>query len=139
MQFLALDVVLFLLYFLNGDASRALPDRVVVDETDVARLTEQFQCTSMRPPTRKELEGLAEDFVKEEVLYREAVALGLDRDDPIMRRRMRQKMEFLNADLTEQAAAEPAGIPGRQSGEVRRPRSLQLSADLHQSGSFRRR
>jgi hypothetical protein len=59
-QFLALGVGLFLLYFLNGDASRALPDRVVVDETDVARLTQQFQRTWMRPPTRKELEALAE-------------------------------------------------------------------------------
>lgn len=77
-------------------------DRIIVDEAEIERLSEQFQRTWMRPPTRQELAGLAEDFVKEEILYREALALGLDKGDLVVRRRMRQKMEFLNADLTEQ-------------------------------------
>ena len=55
----------------------------------------------MRPPTRQEPTGLAADFVKEEILYREALTLGLDKGDLVVRQRMRQKMEFLNADLVE--------------------------------------
>ncbi len=66
------------------------------------RLAEQFQRTWMRPPDQRELARLAEDFVKEEILYREALALGLDQNDLVIRRRMRQKMEFINADLVEQ-------------------------------------
>ncbi|MEE4605402.1 MAG: peptidylprolyl isomerase [Desulfobacteraceae bacterium] len=76
-------------------------EQIVIDETQVLRLAEQFQRTWMRPPTRQELQGLAEDFVKEEILYREARALGLDQDDLVIRRRLRQKMEFIHADLTE--------------------------------------
>jgi hypothetical protein len=52
-----------------------------------------------------ELRGLVNDHLREEVLHREALALGLDRDDTIVRRRMAQKMEFLTQDIA--AAAEP--------------------------------
>jgi parvulin-like peptidyl-prolyl isomerase len=58
-----------------------------------------FTRTWMRPPTQEELRGLVDDFVREEVLYREAKAMGLDQDDVIVRRRMRQKFEFLAEDL----------------------------------------
>ncbi|MGD9236040.1 MAG: peptidylprolyl isomerase [Desulfobacterales bacterium] len=100
-HFLVLGAGLFLIYFaVNGSVSNAA-DRIVVDETQMLRLAEQFQRTWLRPPTRSELQSLAEDFVKEEILYREALALGLDEDDLVIRRRLRQKMEFLNADLVE--------------------------------------
>jgi hypothetical protein len=56
-----------------------------------------------RPPTPKELDGLIESRIREEVLYREARALGLEQDDTIVRRRMAQKMEFLFQDLTASA------------------------------------
>jgi hypothetical protein len=102
LHFLILGIGLFVLYSQFGQTDSASRDRILVDEAELLRLSEQFQRTWMRPPTREELRGLAEDFVKEEVLYREALALGLDRDDLVIRRRMRQKMEFLNADLTEQ-------------------------------------
>jgi len=102
LHFLVLGVGLFVLYTQFGQTDAVSRDRILVDEAELMRLSEQFQRTWMRPPTREELRGLAEDFVKEEVLYREALALGLDRDDLVIRRRMRQKMEFLNADLTEQ-------------------------------------
>lgn len=102
LHFLLLGAALFLLYARFGDMDTTPSrERILVDEADLSRLSQQFQRTWMRPPTRAELEGLAEDFVKEEILYREALALGLDQDDPVIRRRLRQKMEFLNADLTE--------------------------------------
>lgn len=101
-HFLILGAALFLLYEYVADTAPERPDKILVDEPELARLSEQFRRTWMRPPTREELAGLAEDFVKEEILYREALALGLDKDDLVIRRRMRQKMEFLNADLAEQ-------------------------------------
>jgi hypothetical protein len=58
-----------------------------------------FSRTWMRPPTQEEMQGLVDDYVREEVLYREARAMGLDQDDVIVRRRMRQKFEFLAEDL----------------------------------------
>ena len=64
-----------------------------------------FSRTWQRPPTREELEGLIRDRVREEVYYREAMAMGLDRDDPIIRRRLQQKMEFVTDDVA--ALAEP--------------------------------
>jgi len=104
LHFLVLGAGLFLLYAHVSDDSPGSTNSIVVDEAEVLRLAEQFQRTWMRPPSRQELAGLAEDFVKEEILYREALALGLDQDDLVIRRRMRQKMEFLNADLAEQQA-----------------------------------
>ncbi len=73
-------------------------DRVIVDAGRTESLARQFERTRMRPPTRRELRDLVDAYVKEEILYREALALGLDRNDPVVRRRMRQKMEARAAD-----------------------------------------
>ncbi len=64
-----------------------------------------FSRTWQRPPTREELEGLIRDRVREEVYSREAVAMGLDQDDPVIRRRLQQKLEFVTDDVA--ALAEP--------------------------------
>ena len=58
----------------------------------------EFTRASQRPPTAEELDGLVEERVRDEVLYREALAQGLDRDDAVIRRRLRQKLEFASAD-----------------------------------------
>jgi hypothetical protein len=68
-------------------------------------MAELWKRTWQRPPTQQELQGLIEDHIKEEVLYREALALGLNQDDTIIRRRLRQKMEFLVEDVA--AGVEP--------------------------------
>jgi hypothetical protein len=72
----------------------------VVDlgEADVAALQAGWAQQWGRPPSDEELAGLIEDHVRQEILYREALALGLDRGDTIVRRRMAQKMEFLATD-----------------------------------------
>ncbi len=75
------------------------PRRIVVDQERVDRLSQSFGRSWMRPPTPEELDRLVEDYIREEVLYREALALGLDRDDLVVRRRLRQKMEFLSDDF----------------------------------------
>src|SRR5690606_921986 len=57
-------------------------------------------------PSRAELEAFVEDYIDEEVAYREAIAMGLDADDTIVRRRMRQKLMFLAEDA--EASEEPS-------------------------------
>jgi hypothetical protein len=74
---------------------------IVVSEARVRTLAQNFARTWQRPPTREELDGLVEAHVREEVMVREALALGLDRDDAIIRRRLQQKVEF----VSDQAAA----------------------------------
>jgi hypothetical protein len=89
-----------LLFFLDGwlrPATTAAADsRIVVSEARVHNLTRNFVRTWQRPPTREELAGLVEAHVREEVMVREALALGLDRDDAIIRRRLQQKLEFVS-------------------------------------------
>ena len=104
-HFLALGAGLFLLFDVVGEREDNRADRVVVSAAQVELLAEGFAGTWQRPPTAQELEGLVEDHVREEIYYREALAMGLDRDDVIVRRRMRQKLEFLADDML--AAVEP--------------------------------
>jgi len=59
------------------------------------RLTALWRRARQRTLTAQELKGLIDEHVKEEIYYREALALGLDRNDTIIRRRPRRKMEFL--------------------------------------------
>ena len=66
-------------------------------------MLDSFTQTRQRPPTQEEWEGLIRDRVRQEVFYREALALGLDKDDLIIRRRLQQKMEFVSDDVAAQA------------------------------------
>ena len=109
LHFLILGAALFGLAWLLEDGADQTSE-IVVDAAQIERLAEDFRRTWQRPPTRAELEGLIEDHVREEVFYREALALGLDRNDPAIRRRLRQKMEFLNADLTAQMEPDQAAL-----------------------------
>jgi len=79
--------------------------RIEITAGTIAWLREGFTKQWHRGPDADELRGLISDHVREEVLFREALALGLDRNDTIVRRRLAQKMEFLGQDIA--AAAEP--------------------------------
>jgi len=98
-HFLVLGAALFLVFNIVGESEEGSTESIVVSVGRVAQLTEAFTRTWQRPPTEQELEGLIEDHVREEVYYREALAMGLDRDDTIVRRRLRQKLEFFTDDL----------------------------------------
>jgi hypothetical protein len=104
-HFIALGALVFLLFHFNANRDEAPDSKIVVTPGKIEQLVTGFTRTWHRPPTRQELDGLAEDHIREEVLYREALAMGLDKDDTIVRRRMRQKLEF----LTEEASA--AALP----------------------------
>ena len=81
---------------------------VTVTEEQIGAIHERWAAQWGRPPTGRELEGLIDEAVREEILYREAQRRGLDRDDPIVRRRLAQKMMF----LLEDSAAAPAAAGG---------------------------
>jgi hypothetical protein len=97
--FLAAGAGLFLLWSAKGDSGATTDSRIVVGEETIRNLAQNWTRTRLRPPTTEELHGLVEDHVREEVFYREALSLGLDRDDTIIRRRLRQKLEFVSDDL----------------------------------------
>lgn len=98
-HFLAIGAALFVLNgLINGPDEGPESDTIVITEGRVSQIAESFVLLSGRLPTREELQSLVDDFVSEEVGYREAIAIGLDADDTIVRRRMRQKIEFLIED-----------------------------------------
>lgn len=110
-HFLIIGALLFVIYDVRqrkgagADASR----RIQFSADDVRLLDASFEAQWSRPPTAPEHSALVEGKVREEILYREALALGLDREDPIVKRRVAQKMEFLADDastLREPTAAE---------------------------------
>jgi hypothetical protein len=105
-HFLLIGAALFLVFGLSKGPETESADRIVVDAGQIEQLVAQFQRTWMRPPTPQEVDGLVESQIRDEVYYREALALGLDKDDPVMRRRMRQKLEFIFEDLTAETPTE---------------------------------
>jgi hypothetical protein len=107
LHFLLFGAALFALHGWRERAkpAAASPARIEVSAGTIAWLSEGFARQWHRGPDADELRGLVNDHIREEVLHREALALGLDRDDTIVRRRMAQKMEFLTQDIA--AAVEP--------------------------------
>jgi len=107
LHFLLIGAALFGVYrFTSGAAGSADPSRQIqLSLDDLGQLELGFESQWQRPPTSDELDRLVENKIQEEVLYREALALGLDKDDTIVRRRMAQKMGFLAEDVA--SAHEP--------------------------------
>jgi parvulin-like peptidyl-prolyl cis-trans isomerase-like protein len=93
-QFLGIGGLLFLLFEGRGTRSAAGPARIVVTPVAVERLAGGFARVWERRPTDAELKGLVDDYVKEEAAAREAAAIGLDKDDAVIRGRLRQKLEL---------------------------------------------
>jgi hypothetical protein len=127
LHFLLIGALLFLLYGVLNRGESEAPRDIVISEARVEALAGNFAAVWMRPPTAQELKGLVDDYIAEEIYYREAVAMGLDRDDTIIRRRLRQKMEFISEGVAD--AAEPTG-PELQAYLDRHPEKFLLPAEL---------
>ncbi len=106
LHFLLIGAGLFLLYGLQADDAAEQPNRIVFTEADTDRIISLWERKWQRLPNQQELLGLIESQIREEVLYREALAMGLDEGDSVVRRRMAQKMEFISNDLA--SLAEPS-------------------------------
>lgn len=94
-HFLLAGFAVFLFFLWRGESADPDSRKIKIDEAHVARLAAQFEQARARPPSAREIDGLIRDSIKEEIYYREALRLGLDMDDVIIRRRLRSKMEFL--------------------------------------------
>lgn len=104
LHFLVLGAVLFAAYAaLDGDS--AAPREIVVDPARVAALENRFRQTWQRSPGPAERQALIDDWVREEILYREGLALGLDRDDPVVRNHIARKFAFITGEA---APVEPS-------------------------------
>jgi len=109
-HFLVLGAGVFGLFALVGDRSEIEPDEIVVGAGQIERMSQAWRKTRMRPPTQLELEGLIKDYIKEEIYYREALTLGLDQDNAVIRRHLRQKMEFLSEDIASQVEPDDGAL-----------------------------
>jgi parvulin-like peptidyl-prolyl isomerase len=108
LHFLLIGALLFGLYGLAppGPATSVAPSKEIrLSLDEINQLTQLFQSQWRRLPTPQELQRLVEAKVEQEILYREALAMGLDKNDEIVKRRMAQKMQFLAEDVA--AAREP--------------------------------
>jgi hypothetical protein len=111
LHFLLLGAALFITYgLMSGPGSNDAPGKIVVTVGQVEHLAAGFARTWQRPPTDTELKGLIDDWVREEIATREALALGLDRDDTVIRRRLRQKLEFVSDDIAAQTEPTDADL-----------------------------
>jgi hypothetical protein len=99
LHFLLIGAMLFGVYaVVNPDAMQG-DKRIVVDRGQINHLVQRFKRVWQREPSEQELQSLIEDFVIEEIYYREALAMGIDKNDPVIRRRLRQKMELYSDNL----------------------------------------
>lgn len=129
--FVILGTVLYLAYVLasgvfSGDEART----ITIDESEIELLADGWQRQWQRSPTADELEALVDGRVREEVLYREALAMGLDRNDVVVRRRMVQKLELLSQDLAllaDPTEAELRSFFAEREEEYRLPPRLSFS------------
>ena len=104
LHFLLIGALIFAAYgWLSRDLRSA--DEIIITKGQQKHLVNMFTRTWQRPPTPQEYQGLVRDFIREEIAYREGVAMGLEQGDTIIRRRMRQKLELLTDEIV--SFAEP--------------------------------
>jgi hypothetical protein len=106
-QFFFIGMCIYGAYALYGTSEEDFENNtIVVDSGRIDLFISAWEQRWNRPPTKQELNGLINQFIREDIFYREAIAMGLDKDDPITRRRMAQKLKFLTRDIA--SLKEPA-------------------------------
>jgi len=99
-QFLVIGACIYAAYAMFGRPDEETAERtILISDERIKSLAEMWEMRWNRPPTDTELVGLVREWLREGILYRESVAMGLDVDDHIIRRRLAQKLEFLTNDL----------------------------------------
>ena len=103
MHFLLIGLALFAIdgALQPGPGQGGSLNRIELTEDDLRQMTVAWLAQGRPPPTPEQMKSLVASKVREEILYREALALGLDKDDTIVKRRMAQKMEFLAEDVSD--------------------------------------
>lgn len=96
--FIILGILIFVLYERTTGYIERRNKQIFVSITQLAILEETFTKTWNRPPSEQELEALVNDYIMDEIFYKEAVAMGLDKTDITVKRRLRQMMEMMMDD-----------------------------------------
>ncbi len=99
LHFLLIGAALFLVFGLIKSPAGIEENRIIITSGDIEALQANFARTWQRTPTESEVSGLIEDRVRDEIASREAVAMGLDQGDSVIRRRLRMKMELIVEDV----------------------------------------
>ncbi|MGB5723503.1 MAG: peptidylprolyl isomerase [Parasphingorhabdus sp.] len=97
-HFLGGALLIFAFFWATGSDRDPADYNISIDETDIARLETDWIQNFRRPPTQQELDGLIDQEIAEEIYYREALRLGLDKNDPVIRRRLFTKMRFVDGE-----------------------------------------
>ena len=100
LHFLVIGLVMFITYGLLNDDYLIDEKEILITQAQKELLFFQWATRNGRPPAQNEKDGLLDQFIRQEILYREAIALGLDQNDAVIRRRLAQKMEYLFDDLS---------------------------------------
>jgi hypothetical protein len=108
-HFLGLGLALFVLHALVAPADQG-EGRIVVSAQIVSSLAEQHEKLFGSPPSAQELSALVDARVQDEMLYREGVAMGLDKDDDVIKRRVRQNYELIAEGEDSAAGATDADL-----------------------------
>ena len=109
-HFVLIGALFFVIYYLNQQPQNRPANQIVVTAEHLAQMQAQFKRTWMRSPTEEELKGLIDSFVEDEIYYREALAMGLDQNDPQVRRRMRMKLQFILEDFSDVLVADDQAL-----------------------------
>jgi peptidyl-prolyl cis-trans isomerase C len=135
-HFMVAGALVFAFSLWRGEAADPASRMITITESQVTRLAASWEQSWRRPPTPAELDALVRDSVKEEVYVREAQKLGLDQDDPIIRRRLRAKMEFLATAEVENAIPTDATLSALLAKDpARYANDPVLSFDQHYLGT----
>ena len=105
-QFLILGLLLFLLTSYIRQHSDKQSREIIVDNERIGMMVMNYKTQTGELPNKEQLDAMIDNYIREEISYREAKKIGLDKDDEIIRRRLSQKFNFLQTDLTE--AAQPS-------------------------------
>jgi hypothetical protein len=103
LHFLVIGGVLFGAFYLAKAGNQPAGDEIVISSGEIASIAAVFGQTWQRAPTKSELDALVGERIRDEVMYRQGLAMGLDKDDAVVRRRIRQKMEFVSDVSTDVA------------------------------------
>ncbi|MCO5066500.1 MAG: peptidylprolyl isomerase [Rhizobiaceae bacterium] len=118
LHFVLIGAVLFYAGYRKAPENAASSNEIVISEGDINQMLVAWMAQGRPPPPPEAIRSMVETKVREEVLYREAIAMGLDKEDTIIKRRLAQKMDFLAEDLS--SLDEPTAEELRKWFEVHR-------------------
>lgn len=109
-QFIILGGLLFVLVSYYQQKKETASRNIIVDNERIRLMLLNYKTQTGNLPTKKQLDAFIENYIKEEISFREAKRMGLDKDDEIIRRRLTQKFEFLQTDLEDIAPPSEADL-----------------------------